>query len=236
MRSVLYISLLPVILLLLYVYKKDYDKEPREMLTRIFILGALTPIVALFLEETLDVYFNTDKIKDFVTILIYTFFGIGLPEELCKWAVTYATAYDDKEFNHKYDEIVYCVFASLGFAAIENILYVLASGYGAGIIRALTAVPSHACNAIIMGYFLGNAKEKDYQGKKGSAFIYKALSLIIPSIVHSLYDGLIEYSSNTNNSYIMLIFLIYVIITYIICFKIIKKTSSIKTNIDGTFM
>ncbi len=241
MRLLLYISVLPVILLLIYVYKKDIDKEPRKMLTKLFIYGALSTIVALFLEERLDLFFNTDYINNFKIIFIYTICGVGFPEEICKWCVTYFNTYNDREFDHRYDAIVYAVFVGLGFACIENIAYVvssyLASGnYTVGIVRALFAVPSHACNAVIMGYFLGLAKDCDYKDKKIKMNILKLLSIFIPTLSHSLYDSLIEYYTSIKSLNMFYLFLIYVVITYIVCFRIVRKISKIKTNLDGIYI
>lgn len=231
MRSLLYISILPVVILLLYVYKKDIDKEPRKMLAKIFFLGCLSTVFALFLEEELDSIFSTDYINDFGTIFIYTIFGIGLPEEISKWLVVRMNAYNNKEFDHRYDAIVYSVFSGLGFACIENIIYVLSENYGIGILRALIAVPSHACNAVIMGYFLGLAKENYYKGNYNKEYIFKVLSLLMPALNHSLYDALIEYYVSSKLMIIFFIFIAEVILIYIICFKIINKVSRIKENL-----
>lgn len=52
---------------------------------------------------------------------------------------------------------MYAVMVSMGFAATENIIYVVQGGYVTGILRAFTAVPAHATFGILMGYFMGIA-------------------------------------------------------------------------------
>jgi RsiW-degrading membrane proteinase PrsW (M82 family) len=66
--------------------------------------------------------------------------------------------YNNKNFNEPFDGIVYAVIVSMGFATIENIIYVFQYGFATGILRLFTAVPAHAAFGILMGYFLGKAK------------------------------------------------------------------------------
>ena len=147
-------------------------------------------------------------------IFIATFVGVGLIEEGAKWVVTNKCIYNDKEFNHAYDAIVYAVFASLGFALVENILYVLSLGAGTGVLRALITVPSHACDGIFMGYYIGKSKQ----------------CLLIPVIAHTLFDFFILSQRNL----LIVIFFIYTIVMYIICFILVKKVSKTESNFDGS--
>ncbi|MBQ3190212.1 MAG: PrsW family intramembrane metalloprotease, partial [Bacteroides sp] len=84
------------------------------------------------------------------------------------------------------DGIVYAVCVSLGFAALENVMYLLGSydeWVSVGISRALTAVPGHFGFGVLMGYYysLGKFDSQNFASAK-----YKAL--IVPIIVHGLYD------------------------------------------------
>jgi len=88
-----------------------------------------------------------------------------------------------REFNDKYDGIVYSGFISLGFAAVENVLYVFGNGYGTGIMRAFTAVPAHAIFGITMGFYFGMAR---FYTKKEDHLKRKAL--LIPVLLHGIYD------------------------------------------------
>jgi RsiW-degrading membrane proteinase PrsW (M82 family) len=56
------------------------------------------------------------------------------------------------------DGVVYGAVASLGFATLENILYVTPNGFAVAAARAFTAVPGHALLGVIMGYYVGRAK------------------------------------------------------------------------------
>ena len=72
---------------------------------------------------------------------------------------------------------------SLGFATVENIMYVLSSGLSTAILRALTAVPAHTIFAIVMGYYISMGK---FAHKK--RFYYKFMSLTAPTLLHGTYD------------------------------------------------
>ena len=184
------IAILPVILLLNYVYKLDSHKEPKNLLKKIFYIGALTCIPAAFIEISLENIFYTDDLKyGYLNLLISVFFGIALIEELVKWIVIKTQAYNEKDFDESFDAIVYSIFSSLGFACLENIFYVFENGISIGIARAITSIPSHMYDAIFMGYFLALAKRNDiYKGKKDS---YIILSILVPTTTHAIYDFLI---------------------------------------------
>ena len=71
----------------------------------------------------------------------------------------------------------------MGFATAENMTFVLQGGAGLAVMRMLSAVPAHFVFAVIMGYYLGKAKSS-----KNSQFLFIGLSLLIPVLIHSLYD------------------------------------------------
>ena len=72
---------------------------------------------------------------------------------------------------------------SMGFATVENIMYVFQYGFTTGFLRMFTAVPAHGAFAIIMGYFLGKAKFTH-----SKEFYYSLVALIAASLFHGLYD------------------------------------------------
>ena len=88
----------------------------------------------------------------------------------------------NNEFNEPFDGIVYAVMVSMGFAALENILYTFQYGYGVGVTRAFTAVPAHATFGIIMGYFMGKAKFSKNRIK------LNLLGLLLATLFHGSYD------------------------------------------------
>jgi RsiW-degrading membrane proteinase PrsW (M82 family) len=160
---------------------------------------------------------------NFIQLFIYVFIVIALVEEICKWFFLYKISYNHNEFDSLYDMIVYASFVALGFACFENILYVSSSGIVTGLVRAVSAVPGHVCDGILMGSYLSLAKVNDLNGNMNLSRKYKILSILIPMITHGIYD----YCLFTNNFIFIILFYIFVVIIYIITFKKIKRFSSI---------
>lgn len=234
MEYLFILAVLPVIILGYNIYKRDNNKEPEGLLTKIFFLGLVTCIPVIICELLAGIIFDTnDSSLSFLHIFINVFFGVGLIEEFFKWIVTKKCGYENKEFDEVYDIIVYSVFASLGFACIENILYVLANGFSTAIVRAFLSVPGHACFGVIMGYFFAQAKIDELRKDKINSKNNLILSLIIPSLVHTLYDALLIAEGNWN----LLLFFIFDIFMVIYCLSLVNKMSkmqqSISDNING---
>lgn len=198
----LFLSILPVYLLANYIYKNDFDKEPTKLIVKLFACGFGSAVLTLFISGKilypLFPLFSADITELSVIELIpYTFLGVALVEEFCKWIFVYFITYKNKAFNHAYDAIVYAVLVSLGFACIENVMYVLSNyDVSVAVTRALLAVPGHACDAVFMGYFLALAKISDKHENNSLSTKNKIFSLLVPVILHGLYDYLIFASSH----------------------------------------
>ncbi len=98
--------------------------------------------------------------------------------------------FNNKNFNEPFDGIVYAVMVSMGFATLENILYVFHSGFTTGVIRMFTAVPAHATFGALMGYFLGKAKFS-YNRK----LFFTLMALLTATAFHGSYDYLVPRRS-----------------------------------------
>lgn len=227
----LIISVLPIIIIGKYIYNKDKEKEPTNLLAKLFIYGLLATILVIIISIILEYIFsflsnNTEQLNT-IELMIKVFIEIALIEEFSKWIVIYKIAYNHEEFNEFYDMIVYAAFVSLGFACIENILYVLSSGIGTGILRALLSVPGHACYGVFMGYYLGLAKISKNNQRKDLTKKNLLLSITIPTMLHGIYD----YCLISKKIVLLLLLLIFIIILYIKTFKKIKKISKITEKI-----
>ena len=188
----IFIAILPVAGLLIMIYFMDrYQKEPIGSLLKAFFGGFLALgldliIVFLFLDYTIGLipgFKGTDFYKSFIQA--------GIPEELCKFAIFMIFIWRDKNFDEYFDGIVYACFISLGFACVENIMYVVVHGVGTGIVRAMLSVPAHFLFGILMGYFLSLAK---FEPKKRVKHIFTGLLLAMAA--HGVFDWLI-FKSNT---------------------------------------
>ncbi|MGR7814030.1 PrsW family intramembrane metalloprotease [Lacinutrix undariae] len=177
-------AIAPVALIIIYIYIKDkYEKEPKRLLFLNFLLGAIVSIfITTILYYISDYYypipFNTSVFDQFIK----AFFIVGLTEEFSKYVIVRYVAQTNKAFNEQFDGIVYAVMVSMGFAATENIMYVLDGGYETALIRAFTAIPAHATFAIIMGYFMGKAKFS--KNRK----TLNLLGLFLAMVFHGTYD------------------------------------------------
>jgi len=178
MVAVITAGLAPGLALLSYFYLKDkYEAEPIFMVFRIFIFGALLVFPIMFIQYVLGVE------EVFKHSFSQAFLKVALLEEFFKWFILFYTVYQHIEFDEQYDGIVYGAALSLGFATLENILYLLANGVHLAVGRALLPVSSHALFGVIMGFYLGKAKFSPNEKRK-----WILISFLFPFLLHGMYD------------------------------------------------
>jgi protease PrsW len=184
-KSLLFISIAPVLVIALYIYIRDkYEKEPLLPLIIALLSGMIIVLPVVIVEGLLN---SVAPESSGISAAFYNgFITASLTEEGFKFALFMVLFWKNRNFNERFDGIVYAVFISLGFAAIENIIYVYQGGYGVGLVRAVTAVPAHALFGTVMGYHLGNAKF--YPAKRAKHLL---LAFLMPFMWHGLYDFLI---------------------------------------------
>lgn len=223
------ISMIPVILLGFYIYSKDSVKEPKSLLLILFSSGLLSSFLVIIINIITalllpDLYLSDNYSKfGFFKLFILIFLEVALVEEFCKWIMIRTIGYPHKDFDQLYDIIVYSAFVALGFAAIENIFYVLQGGITLGIYRALFSVPGHVAFGVFMGYYLGLAKI--WQKKDKTKYIlYMILSLLIPTLLHTIYNFFLMLEA----FWYLIIFLGFIIILYVSAVKEIDKVSKIE--------
>lgn len=220
------IAILPIVLIGLFIYKNDKLKEPPELLFKLFLGGVASCFPAALLEICIALLFPAESEMNFIQMFLYVFIAIALVEEVCKWFFVYKISYNHNEFDTLYDMIVYSAFVALGFACFENILYVSSSGLLTGVIRAISAVPGHVCDGIFMGSYLALSKLNYEKGNYKLSKKYKTLSLVIPIITHGIYDFCVFW----DNPLFILIFIVFVITIFIICFRKVMEIS--RNNIN----
>ncbi|WNG55265.1 PrsW family intramembrane metalloprotease [Archangium gephyra] len=179
-------AVVPSLLLLWYVYARDRNPEPRGLLLKTFLMGAAicVPVVpmAIWL-ESLGRQWETDV---WSTALVRAFLGAAIPEELFKYLVLRWYVWNKPAFDEPLDGVVYGATASLGFATLENILYVGDGGLGVAVLRALTAVPQHGFTGVVMGAFLGRAR---FAQDEAQRFGLLASGLGWAILLHGAYDA-----------------------------------------------
>jgi RsiW-degrading membrane proteinase PrsW (M82 family) len=202
-------AITPGIALGLIVYWFDrHDREPIRVLLKVFIMGIISVIPTVIVENLL-LSFNV-----FPGVLgaAYTAFIVaGFTEEYMKRQVVLKNVYNNPVFNEKLDGIVYCVMSALGFATIENIMYVVfrfSDVESIGLYRAVLSVPAHMLFAITMGYYLSLAK---YSSTPEQSRYFFKKSLSVPVILHGIFDFILM----SGIELLMLLFIPFVIYLWI---------------------
>lgn len=189
---VLCAALIPPLILLKIVFKMDrVEPEPRPLLIRLFLFGVLCALPVMVLEIWGQKFADLFGSETMTYAIISYFIIPGFIEEGMKYLVLRGCTWRHPAFNYKFDAVVYAVFASLGFAAIENILYVFDYGVGVAVTRAVMAIPAHATFGVIMGAGYARAKVLFMAGDPAAAEFYSTRAWLIAAFAHGAYDFLI---------------------------------------------
>lgn len=219
----LFAALLPAIVLLVRVYRLDkIEKEPARVLWKLVAIGALAGVVAAFLETALIRLLRLAFPQPTVTyLLLENFLIIATVEEVCKRFPVRRFFWRDPAFNYRFDAVVYCVFSTLGFAALENALYVAEYGLGTAIVRALLSVPGHFFFAVYMGVYLGEAKKAETRGNliRRSAFLQ--FSLWVPILLHGFWDFCLSFQS----TWMTVLFYAFVLVFFFHASRLLRRSA-----------
>ena len=182
--ELLLLAIAPVTIVILYIYFKDkFEKEPIGFLFKNFLLGAtLSIIITAILGSLGGRLIPLTNESSIIQQFLQAFIVVALVEEFSKYIIVRFYAQRNIECNEPFDGIVYAVMVSMGFAALENVLYVFQYGFATGVTRAFTAVPAHATFGILMGYFMGKAKFSK------NKVILNLTGLILATLFHGAYD------------------------------------------------
>lgn len=217
---ILLTALLPVAILVFYIYRKDKNlPEPTGQLVKAFFYGVISAPSSFFISIPLGMI-GLYLVEDTTVLgsVSSAFFGAAIPEESAKLFVLWLVLRKNPFFDEKMDGIVYAVCVSLGFAAFENILCLFSdteSFLSIGIVRAIFAVPGHFCFGILMGYYYSIAKFYPKSSMKN-----KILVLLAPIIAHGLYDSILFVMNVTPiiSGLLLIVFLVF-------CHKMWKYSS-----------
>jgi RsiW-degrading membrane proteinase PrsW (M82 family) len=183
------IAVLPVVLLMVFIYRQDkYQKEPIKSLAKAFIGGMIAIPLDILIVTGIDSLLGNSALAN--TVFFSAFLEAGIPEELSKFLIFMIFIWNDKNFDEYFDGIVYASFIGLGFACVENISYVFSFGFQTGVVRALLSVPGHFLFGVVMGYFLSMAKF--HAEKRGT---YLITGLLLAMLAHGLFDWLLMVAS-----------------------------------------
>jgi RsiW-degrading membrane proteinase PrsW (M82 family) len=189
--AILFAALLPIVVLIFYIYFKDRNApEPTGQIVKAFFYGMLSVPLSLCMSIPLGwIGAYPAEATNILGSINTAFFGAAIPEEVAKLFVLWLVLRKNPYFDEKMDGIVYAVCVSLGFAALENIMYLYSNAEAyltVGIARAIFAVPGHFCFGILMGYYYSLAKFYIQSSVKNAALV-----LIAPIVVHGIYDSIL---------------------------------------------
>lgn len=178
------LAIAPAMVIIIYIYIKDkFEKEPLKLLIKNFFLGAIISVlITILLGSLASRILPLPDERSVLQMFIKAFIVVALVEEFSKYVIVRYVSQRSNAFNEPFDGIVYAVMVSMGFATLENILYVFQYGVSTGITRAFTAVPAHATFAILMGYFMGKAKFSNNRA------LLNITGLLVATVFHGAYD------------------------------------------------
>ncbi|MGK7378274.1 glutamic-type intramembrane protease PrsW [Planococcus sp. 1R117A] len=198
MIILLTVAIAPSLALFSYFYLRDqFANEPSKLLFQCFIYGAVLTFPILFIQYVFE--FEGVFNHAFSQNVLFP----SIVEEFFKWLVLIIAVYRHIDFEDPYDGILYGASVSLGFATVENILYLLEFGLETAFIRAFLPVSSHALFGVVTGYYLGKAKFT--KGPHGPKLL--AMALISSLVLHLAYNSILY--TNTKWSYSVIPFMLF---------------------------
>ncbi len=217
-------AVLPAAYLLYRVYKLDtIEKEPWSVLRKLLLWGALSGIPAALAESLLTGAAQSLLEEGSLAYnLVEGFLVAALVEESFKFFFLYKFTFKNPAFNYRFDGVVYAVFTSMGFAILENALYVIEGGFSVAVSRALLALPLHAACGVYLGIAYGQQRIRSLY-EPVSLFAAVRACLPIPILIHGFYDFCAF--SVEQRPFFLLILILFVIAVFFFTLKQLKKAS-----------
>lgn len=224
--SIIFIAgMLPALVLLYFIYKQDkIEKEPAGLLAKLFIAGGLMTIPAglaesFFIPIAARLLSPTGSTAAF--LFVENFLIIALAEEGFKRLAMRGLTRNHPAFNYRFDGVVYGVAVALGFAAFENVMYIMGYGLAIAPVRAVTAIPLHCIAGVFMGHHYGMAKWCASRGMAAESSRNMRWSLLIPVLIHGFYD----FAAMSRSESIAAGFLLFIVVLDIFAISAIRRFS-----------
>lgn len=192
---VLLSAIAPVAVLLWYIIRKDNEQpEPAKWLIRAFCYGMFSVLLTLIFmlpAKMLGLFVESERYSSVLSAFGDAFLLAAIPEELAKFTMLWLLLRKNPYFDERFDGIVYAVCVGMGFAGVENVMYLLGgigdgSWIGIGVGRALFAVPGHFLDAVLMGYYYSI-----WHFGISRSIKTRVMILAAPILAHGIYDGIL---------------------------------------------
>ncbi len=230
MLLIIVTALLPALILGWWIYQKDSAQpEPPQMLYKAFFYGVGSTFVTLVVTQLLAIVgLFTYDLGSFSGAISTALFAAALPEEMAKLLMLWLFLRSNPYYDEYFDGIVYAACVGLGFAATENIMYLLQSDdwLGTGIVRGITAVPAHFAIACAMGYFYS----KRHFGDRTT--ITAVCVLAVPVLIHWIYDVL-AFSEGIYPALSVVINILFVLLIYRVYKSTMKRIDDLRRRDDA---
>ncbi len=222
---------LPSIIWLLFYLRKDTHPEPNKMILKIFALGMVSALPAVFLERGFQYIFSWGGIKSFAGFTLIIFASGALIEELLKFLVVKFWVFKSAELDEPVDLILYMIISALGFAALENVLVltsyhpVLTISRAAGAMgwRFVSATILHALCSALVGYFLvlGFCRLKNMR-------LSISFGIFLAAALHSSYNLFIIKTAESFGLLNLAAIFLFLSALFFLVLKLFKKAKSLK--------
>jgi RsiW-degrading membrane proteinase PrsW (M82 family) len=216
MPSLLAAAIAPVLICAFYIYIRDqYEKEPIRLLLTGLCFGVIITFPIIQIENIITAMIPIGGLL--FEAFYLSFIVAAFVEEGLKFIVLYCLTWRNRNFNERFDGIVYAVFIALGFAGFENILYVLnpeLGGMATAFSRAIFSVPGHGFFGVMMGYYFAMAKFEPENRTK-----YMLLGFFAPWLIHGFYDFILL----SGVPFVFFVFVPFLAYLWINGFKKMKK-------------
>lgn len=214
-------AVVPAVFLLIRVYRADrLEPEPSGLLLSLILRGVFATVIAMVLEELGSALLGSVYAENSLPYNVIMYFVIvAFSEEGAKYILLRRRTWRSDAFNCQFDGVVYAVFVSLGFALWENLGYVAMYGLSTALVRAVTAVPGHACFGVFMGVWYGLAKRLHGQGRDGASKLCRVLALLLPALLHGCYD----FIASIESVHYGWLFAAFVAILFVLAFILVRR-------------
>ena len=190
----IFISFLPTIIVGIFYLLVNKKKVNLNNLLNIFLVSffliffyMITYKITIFLGAVL--YLGMQKIIPNISVeygfglLFKAFVSAGLCEEIAKWVGIKVL-----KPKNKREIVVFAIFVATFLSSMENNSFIQRFGLVTGIYRAL--MDMHIVFQVVMSFFMVKAFEKKNNGKKMQSHLIQILAILIPAIIHGIYDAI----------------------------------------------
>ncbi len=216
-------AVLPAAYLLRYIYRLDtIEKEPPRLIWALILGGVGAALCSIVLGRIGNAILNSTLSPDNpYYVIVLAFLVVAAVEEGSKLFFLKRRSWNDVNFTHMFDAVVYSAAVSLGFAGFENIQYVFSYGLSVVIPRALLSIPGHLGFSVFMGVFYAKAKACENMGDDSGKTRNLFLGYLSAVMLHGFYDA----CAMSGTTLAQAMFYAFVVIMYITVYGMIKRSS-----------